>query len=472
MVERGKAIGGLFGVVLVAAVISGPLLVESAYYDEMWTLSAMGEETFGGFWRAHQVSDPPAALAPIYFVLLWGWLKVVGFGVGAARAFSFLCGLMTIPLVYLIGRRVHSDAAGLVAAGFAAVSLMHVHYSVEIRMYALTMVLALGSVWTLLRVHDAPTRSRLAAHVMVNALLVWTHLFAAALLPVQLLFLIAARGWGAALRRWLTAHVALGVLLVGWVVWQWSAAADDVASWFTPPTWRELANAFVVYGGGRYTNWDPSVRLPWGLSLDVVLLGALILLGAIGARRLSLPAAMLLVGWAVLPALLIFVESVLFRPVFVYRYALYSGFALWLLAGVGVATLPRAGWRWAAGVFVAALFCYQLLVIRMPLRPDYGAAARAVAADGAIIAFKDYNARGLVFNGAIAAERVSSVDDEAALYGAVEAAVTRDGEAHVVFWRWMRLEAFERYLDANDLIFERVDHGGLPPMYRYVIRYE
>ena len=465
--ERGKAIGVLLCVVLLAAVIRVGLLGESAYYDEMWTLSAMGETTFGEFWRAHKVSDPPAALAPVYFGLLWGWLKVVGPGVGAARVFSLLWGLATLPLVYLIGRRVHSDGAGLVAAGFAALALMHAHYSVEIRMYALTMVLALGSVWTLLWMQEAPTRGRMAAHVAVNALLVWTHLFAAALLVVALLYLCAARGWGAALRRWLVAHVAMGLLLTGWLMWQWSAAADDVASWFVQPTWRDLAKAFAVYGGGRYTNWDPALRLPWGVSLDVVLLGVLTILGATGMLRLPRSTSILLVLWAVLPAVLIFAASVLLRPMFVYRYALYSGFALWLLAAVGVVTLPRARWRWAAGVLVAGLFCYQLLAMRTPLRPDYGAAARAMPAEAAVIAFKDYNAQGLVFNGDVDAGRVRRVEEEHALYAAVDDAMLRNVEAQVVFWRWMRLNAFENYLEANGFAFERVDHGGLPPLYRY-----
>jgi uncharacterized membrane protein len=73
---------------------------------------------------------------PLYYSLLHVWLTL-GDGQGLVRGLSVLASTLTIPVVYLLGRRLVDGQAGLLAALLLAVSPFHVHYAQEARMYAL-----------------------------------------------------------------------------------------------------------------------------------------------------------------------------------------------------------------------------------------------------------------------------------------------------------------------------------------------
>ncbi|HEX6158608.1 MAG TPA: glycosyltransferase family 39 protein, partial [Thermoanaerobaculia bacterium] len=57
------------------------------------------------------------------------------------RVAAAIFGLATIPLVWLLAKRVHSGTAAAVCAVLLAVSPLHVYYSREARPYALLMML-------------------------------------------------------------------------------------------------------------------------------------------------------------------------------------------------------------------------------------------------------------------------------------------------------------------------------------------
>src|SRR5262245_42333986 len=74
-------------------------------------------------------------LRPLYFLVLWLWIRL-GDSVAMLRLPSALMGAGTIPLVYLIGQRLFTPRAGLIAALLVAVSPLHLNHSQEIRMYS------------------------------------------------------------------------------------------------------------------------------------------------------------------------------------------------------------------------------------------------------------------------------------------------------------------------------------------------
>lgn len=73
---------------------------------------------------------------PLYYLLLHFWLW---FGDSAAhvRILSALFGTLTIPVFFLIGRRLFGNVAGLIAAFLVTISPFHVRFAQEARMYTL-----------------------------------------------------------------------------------------------------------------------------------------------------------------------------------------------------------------------------------------------------------------------------------------------------------------------------------------------
>jgi mannosyltransferase len=75
---------------------------------------------------------------PLYYTLLHLWMAL-GDDAAAVRALSALLGTLTIPVVYLLSRRLadDDDKVGLLAALILAVSPFHVRFAQEARMYTL-----------------------------------------------------------------------------------------------------------------------------------------------------------------------------------------------------------------------------------------------------------------------------------------------------------------------------------------------
>jgi hypothetical protein len=65
----------------------------------------------------------------LYHILAAGMLLLFGPGVAGIRWLSAILGTLTIPLTYLIGRRLFSPAVGLLAAALLAVSFWSLMYS-------------------------------------------------------------------------------------------------------------------------------------------------------------------------------------------------------------------------------------------------------------------------------------------------------------------------------------------------------
>jgi len=79
---------------------------------------------------------------PLYFVLLYGFLKLAGDSDFAAKFLSVFFSVLTVPVVAATGRRLGGSRVGLLAAVLAAISPLYVWYAQEVRMYTLLTFLA------------------------------------------------------------------------------------------------------------------------------------------------------------------------------------------------------------------------------------------------------------------------------------------------------------------------------------------
>ncbi len=71
-----------------------------------------------------------------FFAMLNGWMRMFGESPFALRLMSVFMGVLTVAVVYAIGRRLFGPAAGLTGMALVALSPFQVAYSQEARMYA------------------------------------------------------------------------------------------------------------------------------------------------------------------------------------------------------------------------------------------------------------------------------------------------------------------------------------------------
>ncbi|MGH2592603.1 MAG: hypothetical protein ACRDGG_03735, partial [Anaerolineae bacterium] len=112
--------------------------------------------------QLRQTLTQPGFNGPLYFIALAQWAQVAGSTGFALRLFSTLFGILAIPLIYVLGRRLqratHLEGGGathfasashlsLLAAWLVTISPYFVWYSQEAKMYTEITALALMAIY-------------------------------------------------------------------------------------------------------------------------------------------------------------------------------------------------------------------------------------------------------------------------------------------------------------------------------------
>ena len=121
----------------------------------------------GSLWRAD-------VHPPLYYALLAAWRQFGGQDFWL-RLFSVLFGVATIPVTYLLGKQLFSARAGLWAAAYLSVMLLHIKHSQETRMYSLTVFLFAAALLALVRAARSGRRRYWWAYFACAALLAYSH---------------------------------------------------------------------------------------------------------------------------------------------------------------------------------------------------------------------------------------------------------------------------------------------------------
>jgi hypothetical protein len=138
--------------VIIITLIGGGLRVFLLGNKSMWL-----DETFSVWIANHSVTDILQWIIkidqhpPLYYLLLHYWISLNGDTPYDVRMLSALFGAGTIPIIYLIGKRISGALMGLAAAVFMALSLFNIYYAQETRMYTLLTFNASVAIYALVR---------------------------------------------------------------------------------------------------------------------------------------------------------------------------------------------------------------------------------------------------------------------------------------------------------------------------------
>jgi len=243
---------------------------QNIWWDEglaIWAVRHSFVETT--LWTAGDVHPP------LYFWLLWPWVRLAGESEFAARYLTVMVAMLTVAAMVPLGRRLGGRAVGAAALWLLALSRFHVWWSQEMRMYALAALGATLSFYFLARIvsgntnggqpqrgqpqggqlqglplHPAPGQPQgrnrrgcpYVGWVLATVAALYTLYFSALLLVVQNLYVFVvglrrADRW-ALWRRWLLAQ---GVALALWAPWlalalprmrSWSVVQEPVSPGF------------------------------------------------------------------------------------------------------------------------------------------------------------------------------------------------------------------------------------------------
>jgi len=200
---------------------------ESLWGDESYSF---GVAKVGVEWIAHLAAAD--VHPPLYYYILHLGIKLFGTSEFAVRFPSLIFGVLAIPMIYLLGRRLFNEEVGLISALILAISPFNVEYSQEARMYSLLLFLALVSMYFFVRFIDRGSivfvrfleRGSIAVsvgYVLSTALMLYTHLFGLFVLVAQNLFvaglLLLSRQRRPLLKQWIVIQAITVITFAPWI---------------------------------------------------------------------------------------------------------------------------------------------------------------------------------------------------------------------------------------------------------------
>ena len=357
---------------LILVAVAGTLLrtqgieTRSIWFDESFSWRIASFPVREAVERIGQDNHPP-----LYFLLLKGWVAVFGTSEVALRSLSALLGgatilaaaALTLEVVRARGERdtVRAErAAALIAAVLVAVSVVHIRWAWEVRMYTLGTTFSALTSWAMLRALRSDAVGAWVGYGALALLFAYTHYYALFSLVAQAVFVAGSLVFEARGRpvrvvtapRFWHALLALAVVAVGWLPWVPSFLAQrqqvEDQFWTNPVRTSDVTRAAC-----RLFVAPENVRFESGEAAVVAALAALPVL-ALAACRPRRGEAYLVLA-VLLPLAIPVALSRLGTDVFHPRYLLFAH--LHLLVGVGVllGRVPEAGVRFASTGLLAAL---------------------------------------------------------------------------------------------------------------------
>jgi len=333
----------------------------------------------------------PGWNGPFYFLMLRGWIALVGRSAFAMRYLSTLWGVVGLALLYPLGRRLLGGEAARWSVILAAFSPYLVWYAQEVKMYTWVPALVLAALYAVDRLCR---RGRWAWWIVVfvtTLLAVYSHILAALLLPVEGVWFLLRRRWRSGERTalWLAGVASLILLAIFYrplISWQLPLAFQQRETGYASRTLWEMIQ--ILFGG-----WSTGIT-GWGQPWLAVGMATAALIGVIGlVVRRHVRRLIALLVWLAGPLIAVWFVS-LRGPIFTDRYLIWSAPAFYFLVGVGFdqthQTLARLGdaeatWRSMVkyllpvalllGVLVAdGVNLYQQVV--RPIKPQFREATR------------------------------------------------------------------------------------------------
>ncbi len=306
-----------------------------------------------------------------YYVGLRGWM-FFGDSEFWLRTFSVIPAIVSIVLLALFGRRYYGSAVGIISAAMLSVSVLHVHYSHDVRGYPLLVLLLILSWWFHVRALRSGRGPDFAWWAVCATAAIYTHLFAVLIFAAQAVCIGFAPSQYRRIRWSVLAIASVAALCLPLAVAARSGDGQQI-SWI-PPLSRQTFQLFVYeFSGAQLT------PLIVSLAVFLVLLGFFArTLFREGLSEKAWLMSIPIIG-TILPVVLVLLTSIFLEPCFLPRYLIVA-LPFFLL---GVALVLTRLPRWIAAPLLVVILAGNILGLRTyfnePPWNDYRSATSYIA---------------------------------------------------------------------------------------------
>jgi uncharacterized membrane protein len=280
---------------------------------------------------------------PLYFYFMHYWIRWFGTSEAAVRFPSAVFGIVSVFIIFLLGRELFNPFVGLFSAALLGLMPEQIYQSTNGRMYSLLVLLALASTYVLARsLRTCPPTLMYLVYGFISAAGLYTHYVYLFCFAAQTLYV-----WALCLKRreirlpWAITQLSVVALLVPWLLISWAQkqTSGEALSWVGGGlnAWETL-QAVVNQIALLTSVPEAPLGTLWQFAAFILLL--------FGIRSLSHahPSLLLLLAlWAVTPVVGILAADILggTKTVTVTRYWMVMSPALYLFISVGAQPLSK-----------------------------------------------------------------------------------------------------------------------------------
>lgn len=296
----------------------------------------------------------------LYYFLLRAWLHL-GDSEFMVRSLSVLFSVLTLPAMYVLGKRLFDRATGLTAAALLSVHSFHVLWSQQARAYSLLLfLLVLTSYFLVCAMEANDGAGYWVAFATVAALSVYAHIFAVLVLAAPALSILFPKPYRVSARNTLVTAILFEHLVAPMALFVLLQHSDQI-NWIPRPSWAEF------WGFLQLLTSQGGIIL---VGAYLTLVGLAFWLPMTGERPDKETWGLRLMGlWLVLPPLLTLSASPI-KPIFDPGFMVMCVPALVMLAARGVVKLANAP-RVKYWALVPFLLIVALSVASLAKPPKY-----------------------------------------------------------------------------------------------------
>lgn len=277
---------------------------------------------------------------PLYSIILHYWMKLGPQTAYHLRLLSVIFGVLSIFLIYKVGKEIFDQYSGMVSSLILALSVFHIYFSQEIRSYMLVVVLILLSYYLLLILIKKQKIFYYIFYIITIILLVYTHFLGWFILLAQNIYYLLRFPLNVIrFKRLAMIDAVILILFLPWVNILISRIFDlQIEFWVPEPTVLSILKALLIYAG-TYTYFGIFLLL---LFCILVVIGLFFFKERkVNIRRSESSQNYLLLLWMWIPLLVPFIISFISAPVFITRITIGASLAFYILAANGLKSIDK-----------------------------------------------------------------------------------------------------------------------------------
>jgi uncharacterized membrane protein len=249
-----KVILILLGIILIAGCLRlYGLDRHSLWYDEVAEEKGFQLQFLG--WKDGVIPDTP----PLHSFFIYPAVRLFPRNDFVLRLVPFIFGLISIPLLFLLGKSLFNVKVGLIVSFLLAISPFHIWYSQEARMYAFQWMLAIISLLYFFQALERPNRGNFLGYIISTEAGLYTNQLSVFLIILQSLYILFFfRRYQHQFIRWFGVFIIIIILYLPWIIHMFFSLQNRNMGYAKEFDIKSIFYTILVYSSGF--SIGPSIR--------------------------------------------------------------------------------------------------------------------------------------------------------------------------------------------------------------------